>query len=352
MLSASLPSRLQVVVPYGRAGSSARVRAFDWLEATGLDAQVHDYLGLSVNKPELVLRRPVDAARAEGHLRSLSRQVADRTVYLVREASPFSRGRVEAALLRRAGRGVYDFDDALHIQAPGVVERVFSKAAKWRRAVAAADVVIAGNQLLAEAAISAGHPDVRLIPSCVNPEDYRTKTSHGRVGAPRAVWLGSPPTEPYLESIAAPLLAVHRSHGLRLTVISAGDRPLGDLGEMVDRVAWTPDAGESLADADFGIMPLPDDPWTRGKCAYKLLQYGAAGLPMIGSPVGANAGALDVMGGLAADTDAEWREALVALVQASNADLEALGRTALAGVETHFSFAAWAPAWLEAVGRA
>lgn len=350
MPSAPSPSGLQVVVPYGPAGSSARVRGFDWLNATGLKAVVHDYLGLPVNAPGLVLGRPVDAARAEAGLRALARHVSHDTVYLVREASPFSRGRIEAALLSRAHRGVYDFDDALHVPADGLVERIFSKAAKWRRAVAAADVVIAGNQILAEAADSAGHPDVRLIPSCVDPGQYRLKQDFARGAVPRALWLGSPATEGYLAAVASPLLAAHRSHGLRLTVISAGERSLGALDSMVDRIAWTPQAGEQLADADFGIMPLPDDPWTRGKCAYKLLQYGAAGLPMIGSPVGANQGALRSMGGLSAATDAEWEAALESLMTASEADLAAAGRTARAGVEADFSFAAWAPEWLEAVG--
>lgn len=346
------PSPLQVVVPYGPAGSSARVRAFDWLDATGTAADVHDYLGLPVNAPKLVLGDPAAAVRAEVGLRRLARRVGDDTVYLVREASPFSRGRVEKALLRNAARSVYDFDDALHVTRPGLVEAVFSKPKKWSRALEGADVVIAGNQLLAAAAQDAGHQDVRLIPSCVQPDDYRLKTDFAQGAAPRAVWLGSPSTEPYLGSIEAPLLAAHRSHGLRLTVISAGDRDLGGLGVMVDRVAWTPDAGRRLADADFGIMPLPDDAWTRGKCAYKLLQYGAAGLPMIGSPVGANRGALATMDGLAAGSDDEWYDALVTLATAPESQLAGYGARARSGVEQGYSFAAWTPTWLDAVGLA
>ncbi len=343
-------SPLQVVVPYGPAGSSARVRALDWLAHTGVQATTHDYLGLPANYPHLVLSHPFAAARAEAHLARLTRRVSDSTVFLVREASPFSRGRVEAALLGRSARGVYDFDDALMIPAHGLVERVFSKAVKWRRSVAVADTVIAGNTLLADAASTAGARDVRLIPSCVAPDEYATKTDFRREGPPVAVWLGSPATEIYLQSIAEPLLAVHRSHGLRLAVISAGDRSLGELDQMTDRHAWSPAANDALAGFDVGLMPLPDDPWTRGKCAYKLLQYGAAGLPMIGSPVGANDHALRVMGGWAAgDTDA-WRTALVALAELDEHERATLGAQALAGVTEHYSFNAWESVWLDAVG--
>lgn len=343
-------SPLHAVVPYGPRGSSARVRAFDWLEHTGLKAEVHAYLGLPVNSPRLVLRDPIDALRAEAHLLSLTRAVRHSTVLLVREASPFSRGHVEATLLRNAQRGVYDFDDALMVPAPGLVERVFSKSAKWRRSVTAADVVIAGNDLLAEAATRAGPADVRLIPSCVEPADYRAKNDFDRHGPPTAVWLGSPATEPYLESIAAALLDVHRSHGLRLVVISAGTRSLGLPSSMMTRVDWSPDTNRQLADFDFGLMPLPDDPWTRGKCAYKLLQYGAAGLPMIGSPVGANHSALAAMGGFAAHGPDEWRDALVELSTMSQATLAERGRCAREGVSRHYSFSAWAPSWLDAIG--
>lgn len=343
------PERLQVVVPYGPEGSSARVRAFDWLDHTGLAAQVHDYLGLPVNSPALVLRDPRAAARAEAHLWRLSRRVGRDNVLLVREASPFSRGHVEAAILRGAARAVYDFDDALMVQAPGLVERVFSKTAKWRRCIDRADVVIAGNDLLAEAASGAGARDVRLIPSCVEPDTYRRKTDYAPGDAPRAVWLGSPSTEPYLATVAEPLLAVHRATGLRLTVISAGTRPLGALDAMVDRAAWTPNSTDLLADHDLGIMPLTDDLWSRGKCAYKLLQYGAAGLPMVGSPVGANRPALAAMGGLAPATADEWGDALTTLVTMPAERLADLGRRARAGVEEHYSFSAWKDAWLDAV---
>lgn len=343
-------SGVRVVVPYGPRGSSARVRAFDWLDHLGWDATIHDYLGLPVNSPGLVLRTPGRALRAGADLWRLSRRVGRDTVFLVREADPFSRGHVEAALLAGAARGVYDFDDALMVPHPGLVERVFSKAAKWRRSVAAADVVVAGNDLLADAATAAGARDVRLIPSCVEPDTYRRKESFAPSGPPRAVWLGSPATEHYLHAIERPLLEVHHTLGLRLAVISAGDRSLGALDAMVDRVAWTPQANDRLADYDLGLMPLPDDPWTRGKCAYKLLQYGAAGMPMVGSPVGANRAALTAMGGLMADSDDAWRDALTTLATASETTRAELGASARAGVEAHYSFAAWAPAWIDAVG--
>ena len=68
---------------------------------------------------------------------------------------------------------------------------------------------------------------------------------------------------------------------------------------MTDRVEWDGARTDALlAGADCGVMPIPDTPFTRGKCGYKLLQYGAAGFPAVGSPVGVNAGLIDELDGL------------------------------------------------------
>jgi glycosyltransferase involved in cell wall biosynthesis len=307
-------------------------------------------MGLPVNSPDLVLRQPLRAAVADARLWRLSQRVGDSTVFLVREASPLSRGMVEARILRHAHRSVYDFDDALYLPARGIVERVFSKAAKWRRCVEVADVVVAGNAELAEEAARAGARDVRMIPSCVDPSVYRVKHDFERARPSRAVWLGSPSTERYLQLIAPALLETHKVTGLTLTVISSGTRSLGALDQMTVRAEWSANAPQELATYDLGIMPLNDDAWARGKCAYKLLQYGAAGLPTIGSPVGANKEALSAMGGLPATNHAEWVDALVNLARLDASESSAMGTLARRGIERHFSFDAWAANWMDAVG--
>ena len=72
----------------------------------------------------------------------------------------------------------------------------------------------------------------------------------------------------------------------------------------------TESEAQMLARFDIGVMPLPDDPWTRGKCGYKLLQYYAAGVPAIASPVGVNATLLERGGGFAVTGPRAWGAAL------------------------------------------
>ena len=220
----------------------------------------------------------------------------------------------------------------------------------WERSVQAADTVIVGNDYLANQASDFVDSDrVVVIPSCVEPRDYRRKTSYEVGSVPHAVWIGSPTTEVHLTTLAEPLLSLHRTHGLRLTLISSGDRHLGPLSVMTDRVAWTPRSRNWLAEADFGLMPLPDTPRARGKCAYKLLQYGAAGLPSIASPVGANTKAIERGVGIAATACSEWKQAMLRLIEAGADERHRLGATGRAGVDTWYSFASWAGLWAKVV---
>ena len=338
---------LVVVTPYGRDGGSSRVRVYDWLDYLGLAAEVHDYRGAATNQPKTLVRQPLSTLRAESSTRSTD--VAGRHLLLSREASPLSGGRLEARLLTSAAHGVYDVDDALFHDVGTGVRRVFSKASTWSRSVAAADVVVAGNDYLADRASRTARRVV-VVPSCVEPSAYPVKTSYGLADPPKLVWVGSPATETYLLSVAPSLLEVHRRTGVRLRVVSAGSGSLGPLDKMVDRVAWSAEGvAAALTGADVAIAPLTDSPYARGKSAYKLLQYAATGLPMVGSPVGANAPALDTLGGLAERSTLDWTEALVGLLAAANDVRARLGAIARRGVEEHYSFARWTPAWRAAV---
>jgi glycosyltransferase involved in cell wall biosynthesis len=343
-------ARLTTVVPYGIDGSSARVRMYDWLEQTGVPADIHSYLGQSDNSPRTLLTHATGIVSAERSLRRLSKTHPD-LLFLQREASPLSSGALERSLLRSSRFGVYDFDDSLQWdEGGGLLRRFASKPAKCRAAVATADRVIAGNEILADWASTIAR-DVVVIPSCVEPETYRAKENYELGDPPRIVWLGSPSTEHYVLARSRALREVHQRTGARLVIISGSDRPPDGLRDMCDAIRW--DLGSvlgGLASYDIGISPLPDSPWTRGKCAYKLLQYGAAGLPVVGSPVGANTPVLQMLNGEVATSDDEWVEQLVGLVGASSTIREAMGRAARRAVESAFSFGVWEERWLRAVG--
>jgi len=179
------------------------------------------------------------------------------------------------------------------------------------------DHVVAGNEYLADLFRRRGRP-VTIIPTVVDPAPYWPKP-HGETDRPALVWSGSRSTMGYVRTIY-PILAeaARRVPGLRLVLLN--DDPLPDAPLPVEFVQWTHHIEpQSLVRGDIGIAPTPDDPWTRGKCGFKIVQYMAAGLPTIASPVGANAVLVQegVTGFLPA-TDAQWIDAIVRLASDVN----------------------------------
>lgn len=330
---------LTAVAPYGRTNATVRARLLQWIQRLELD--------------------PVELVLATGPLgrsaQRRSRGSAQTPVLLIRNAAKLSRGRVEARLLRAGAPGVYDLDDGLPWddgRLPGLGvwwKRPWPRSLIAERAAGSADRVIAGNELLAEWA-STHCADVVVIPTCVEPADYVRKVDFDLSDPPRLGWLGSPATEQYLIDIAPALAELHRRTGARLTIVG-GSRDLHpDLLPYSDCVDWTLAVQHSLpATWDVGIMPLRDGVYERAKCAYKLLQYGAVGLPGVGSPVGTNATVLNHSGSPAPRMLDDWVESVSSLLTVSAETREGQGAQASESVKLHYSFDRWEADWLSAV---
>jgi glycosyltransferase involved in cell wall biosynthesis len=233
-----------------------------------------------------------------------------------------------------AARRIFDFDDAIYVRKP----RRLGEAADdswWRRHKFAAtcrrvDVVAAGNDVLAAAAAPYARRIV-ILPTALDAGSYRA-TSATQNDPPTIAWVGNPENLVYLEILRPALARLTARHPqLRLRVICS-DFP--DWPEVrIEQVRWSPQAEiEALAGAHIGVMPLTDDEWARGKCAFKLLQYMAAALPCVASPVGANSEAvLDGRTGYHARDVSEWERSLERLIDSAElrARLGAAGRAHL-----------------------
>jgi glycosyltransferase involved in cell wall biosynthesis len=129
---------------------------------------------------------------------------------------------------------------------------------------------------------------------------------------------------------------------LRAKLVAVGAMPL-TVAPWFEPRPWRLDTeGEELAGFDIGVMPMPDNEWTRGKCGYKILQYFAAGVPAVASPVGVNQSLIEPDRGVLAESEEEWLRALELLVNdpEARAQMGAAGRTF---VERHYSYERWAP---------
>jgi len=170
-------------------------------------------------------------------------------------------------------------------------------------------LVVVGNKYLAQRAHDADAMRVELIPTSIDLARYASpvlSNNYDKGGMPRIVWVGSPSTVRYLMLIAEPLRALAAKQPFVLRVIGGGSIMLP--GVEVEEVKWSEETEvASIKSADVGIMPLDDTPWEQGKCGYKLIQYMACGLPVIGSAIGAN-NDIVVQGvtGFLARTSNEW----------------------------------------------
>ena len=288
----------------------------------------------------------------------LSVQGAHGPFLLLRNAAMFSRGRLEARLLRSQRPSIYDVDDGLPWddgRLSGLAswrKRPWPRSLIARRSASSADRVIAGSDVLASWATD-WCSDVVVIPTCVELTDYETKTTYEVSDPPRIGWLGSPATESYVSDIAPALLEVHRQTGARLTLVSGHGHIPPAIACFTDRILWNMDVQRSILGSwDVGIMPLRDGLYERAKCSYKLLQYGAAGLPSVASPVGANSEVLSHYGADAPKSMAEWVDALVASLTAPSSERKASGQRSRMVVEDLYSYETWDQTWRSSVGLA
>ena len=258
-----------------------------------------------------------------------------------------------AILRRNARRLAFDFDDAVlyrdSYDRRGPHSR--RRAARFRQTVRGVDTVIAGNDFLADCALRAGaRPErVQVIPTCIETARYAPVPPAGGRAGLDLVWIGSSSTLQGLEQQRALWERVGREvPGVRLRVIC--DRfPTFD-GLPVVGVPWS-EATEAaeLAAGDVGISWIPDDLWSRGKCGLKVLQYQAAGLPVLANPVGVHPEMIaSGVSGFLPRTDDEWVAAIRTL--ANDGSLRArMRQAARANVEAFYSVSAWSAAFVAAL---
>jgi len=239
---------------------------------------------------------------------------------------------------------LFDVDDAIWLLSPGH-ERATRAVA--RRAAC----VVAGNDYLADWFGSVA-PAVERVWTAVDTQRFAPVPRHD---GPFVVgWTGSGSTLRYLRAIA-PALArfLVEADDARLVVMADAFVELPQLPpDRVDLVRWSP-AGEAevVRGFDVGLMPLGGGEWAKGKCAFKMLQYMACGVPSVVSPVGMNAEVLAMAEvGLAAATDDEWVEALLTLYRDRDRALS-LGRGGRALAERSFSVPVIAPQLAAAMRR-
>jgi glycosyltransferase involved in cell wall biosynthesis len=308
---------------YDRLGASSRMRTFQylpWLEAADLQVTVaplfsDEYVrGLQKNS-----KSPAEAARAYViRFRALLSSRDFDLLWIEKEALPWLPVWLEKLLLPNSTPYVLDYDDAVfHYydqHRNSFVKYLF--AGKHPALIRGAAMVVAGNEYLADFATQAGARRVEMVPTVIDLDRYptaRLRPHKANETPPCIGWIGQRATASFLTPYKSLFERMSAAGQARFTAIGIDAR---SLGLPMDSIAWSEETEvHSIANFDVGIMPLLDEPFARGKCGYKLIQYMACGLPVVASPVGVNCQIVEHgINGFLAETPAQWEQALQALL--------------------------------------
>lgn len=223
----------------------------------------------------------------------------------------------------RKARVLFNYDDAVMFSDRGIATPTHT--ARFRRSLRKADAVLVAGSFLAEQA-RPHHNRIIILPIGLDTRIYQADKPKKEDGRIRLVWIGSTAALPYIRELTPVMQSLAEKYPtlvLRLICEEFIDME----GVRIEKVPWTPQARSGgLAECDIGLAPLPDTPFTRGKCSFKVLEYSASGIPVVASPIGTNPDyVLDGVTGFLADTPQQWQEKLSLLIENPSRRME-MGR--------------------------
>jgi len=259
-------------------------------------------------------------------------------VYILREAALLGPPMFEKLIHQQRVPMVFDFDDAIFVsyRSPSNGYLSYLKfASKTRSICRMASHVMVGNPYLAEYARKV-NDQVTVIPTTIDTEKYRVPPRKESSGPPVIGWTGSYSTVQHLDTLRGALKKLAATESFRLRVIGTPSYECAP--DEVEAMQWQADTElDDLAAIDIGVMPLPDDKWSKGKCGLKALQFMAMGIPTVCSPVGVNTDIIqDDQNGFLASTEDEWVDKLSRLLR-SRELRERLGQAGRTTVEQNYS---------------
>ncbi|MBT1696488.1 glycosyltransferase family 4 protein [Fulvivirgaceae bacterium PWU4] len=343
--------KILFLVPYPlKQAPSQRFRFeqyFENLAHHGFEFTVQSFLDSHNNK---LFYQPGNSAKKlwiiftgfVGRILILFRVPAFDYIFIHREVTPLGPPVFEWVIARvLRARIIYDFDDAIWLT-DRKAETGMLSLLKWRNKVASicrwSYKVSCGNSYLGNYARQYNR-SVIFNPSTIDTRHAHNPGMHPaeKTNTIRIGWTGSHSTLKYLKEIE-PVIGKLTTEYPNLEFMVIADRA-PDL--KIDKLKFVPwRAATEIADLmqfDIGIMPLPNDEWTKGKCGFKLLQYMALEIPAVASSVGANLEIItqDETGYLCA-TPEEWYIALKKLIDNSDLRLQ-LGKRGRKLVEARYS---------------
>ena len=244
-------------------------------------------------------------------------------VFIHREAYPIGGAFFENLVSFFKKPLIFDFDDAIFLPSSSkpnsFIER-FKNPVKTTKVIKMSSHVIAGNDYLAN--FASGYNDkITVIPTPIDTNRYSPpKNIYDEKREVIIGWTGSITTLDFLNVLENVFIILSDSFKhLKFKIVGAKFNVEGNLN-IINKTWSLNEEIKDLQGFDIGIMPMPDNEWTRGKCGFKAILYMSMGIPCICSPVGMNKQIIsDGANGFLADTGDEWIKKLSLLIE--NPDL-------------------------------
>lgn len=344
---------------YSQMGPSSRYRIYSYLpyyNAAGINYRISPLFGdwyleaIWKHKSKLLVLHKLIWTYLRRIKKSLTVD-SNTIVYIGAELLPFFPPVMEFFLYKRDIKYIIEFDDAVFHTYDNskcwLIRKFLGN--KFPHVIRKASVVICGCQYLADYA-SQWNNNVVIIPTSIDANKYIINKEEGNI--PIVGWIGSSSTSQNIRIVIDAIQHVQKKCKFELVLVGFDRRYEyllnGCLYKILD---WTSDEEVRILNSfSIGIMPLVDTPFSRGKCAFKLVQYMSLGIPTISTPLQSNLDIDKGCGNLFASTTKEWEEALLKLLK--DDDLrKAIGNKNRDVAIENYTFQNNAPKYIEILKR-
>lgn len=334
---------------YDRLGASSRVRTLQYIPyfaEEGIECHSEPLLGNEYLQALYAKKKISKTYLLKRYLRRLRVLLSVHqydVVLIEKEIFPNMPAWLERILSWARVPYVIDYDDAIfhgYDMSKNPIKRLLKN--KIGAAMRYSTVVTAGNSYLAAHASAAGARRIELFPTAIDLRSYPASAARSAADRPVIGWIGTPFTVRYLEPLLPIIEKLNKAFGAELVIVGATvDTKKHPYARCIPWHEHT--EVEEIGKFDIGVMPLPDEPWEKGKCGYKLIQCMACSKPVVASPVGMNVDVVQQgVNGYLARTEHEWFEAISALL-AEPALRQEMGRKGRAMVEEKYCVQVTAP---------
>lgn len=350
------------IVPYPSEGASNRLRVeqyLPYLSQGGIEFKVRPFFSKSFYK--ILYRKGCYIKKFSYFIISSLNRIFDLfrilkydLVFIHREAFPIGPAFFEYLVYKIGKPIIFDFDDAIYLSSTSRSNRfmaVFKVPRKVGKVIRFSKHIIAGNDYLKEFALKY-NKNVTVIPTCTDTGEYKVET---RVTNGKEVvigWIGSESTKEFLDALRGVFKVIAGKYpNIRFEIVGADYKIDGF--PFLNCKKWSLETERNdLRKFDIGIMPMPDNEWTKGKCGFKAILYMSMGIPTVCSAVGVNTKIIkDGVNGFLANSDKEWIEKLSLLIEDSALRFR-MGMAGRHTVEEEYSLKVNAPSFLEVLEKA